>query len=419
MKILFVVKTKKMETLGPMYLSAIAKKFNHKTKICSLDESQSVAHSWMPDIIGFSCLTGDQKKMIKANSVIMNKWPKTNQKPITMFGGPHPTFFPQDFDNDDNIHCVVKGEAEDWFEGILGGKEHTEYANDLDSLPWPDRSSFQNMKIRDFIASRGCPGSCSYCYNEKWFKLFKNVPRVRTRAPEHVVSEIDSVSPAFAYFQDSCFGVDMKWMRTFSSLYRKTLGMLPYHCHLRPDQINEERVRLLADSGCESIRIALETANKKLRKMLGRGNISLDMVRKGVDLLHRYGIKVMVQNMVGLPHSELEHDLETLEFNIQMNPDYSWCSIYTPYPGTRLGDLCVKDGLFDGDYGKVPDSFFERSVLKLSNTDHSYYLQKVFQLCVEAQYVPKANELTSDNFPMLIHSIERLKGDRKLYPGIF
>jgi anaerobic magnesium-protoporphyrin IX monomethyl ester cyclase len=410
MRILFVVKSKVMETLGVMYLASVVKQAGHEAKIVDIGNALSVRFEWKPEIIGMSIMTGDMEKF---RGLAMQLRYGNTPHPTIIVGGPDPCFFPQGYEWADH---VVKGEGENWLSEFLGSDAR--YPN-LDSMPWPERSDFSNMKIRDFISSRGCPYSCSYCYNDSWAKMFPELPRVRTRSVKDVIKEINFVSPEFVYFQDSCFGVSMKWMQEFSRMYRAEIN-IPFHCHLRPNQVNEERVTLLSDAGCMSVRIALESASTKLRNVLGRGKMDLNQVRQACRLLSKWGIKLMIQNILGVPTSTIEDDLETLEFNIKCRPSYGWCSIFVPYPGTKLGDQCVKEGWFKGNYSEISDCFFDESVLEFSQEykEQVECLQKVFALCVEVGYLPEARELTYRNFPKLVHKILRQQGDTRLYGGV-
>ena len=411
MKILFVVKSKTIETLGPMYLSAVVKERRHEAKIADINEAPMVAASWKPDMIGYSIMTGDREKFMELNEAL-----KTQISFISIVGGPDVTFFTQGYDWADH---VVRGEGENWMADFLSDKRlKMDAFPDIDSIPYPDRTDFPNHRIRDFITSRGCPYNCSYCYNERWSQLFPGKP-VRTRSVDSVLWEITNVEPEFVYFQDSCFGVSMKWLTEFSGKYRKHVN-IPFHCHLRPAQVTEERVLLLGDANCASVRIALETASKPLLKLLNRENTDLEQVRDAVRLLRKWGIKLMIQNMIGLPTGTIEDDLKTLEFNIQCRPSYGWCSIFTPYPGTELGDWSSLKGWYMGDYSEITDCFFDGSVLEftIKYKEQLQCLQKIFALAVECQIMPKIEELTLENFPKLVHRMLRAVGDRRLYPGV-
>lgn len=411
MKVLLVVKSMVMENLGVMYISAVVHRAGHHCLIVSLDEMVQVAHTWKPDIIGMSIMTGDQNKFRHAATLLKRsrQW-----NPAIILGGPHPTFFPEDCCK--WAATILPGEAENEISELLGSDHRYP---DINSIPWPDRKDFGNMKIRDFITSRGCPHACTYCYNDQWNKLFPETGKLRVRSVKDVVGEIMTVNPEFVYFQDSCFAVSMRWMLDFADLYAKKVK-IPYHCHLRPDQVTEDRAQLLHKSGCYSTRIALETASDRLRKLINRAHTTNAETYTAAKNLRRYGVRLMIQNILCLPTSTIEEDLNTLEVNIIAQPEYAWCSIFTPYPGTVLGNLCIQNGWYKGDYEDITDSFFDHSVLDISPEyrEQSYYLQKCFALCVKVKELPKPEELTAERFPGLVHRLMRKDGDKILYGGV-
>jgi radical SAM superfamily enzyme YgiQ (UPF0313 family) len=399
-----------MENLGPMYLSSVIKRAGHECKIVGLENAFHSAHVYGADLVGMSIMTGDMEKFKKLGNSVK----KVFGVPIIV-GGPDPTFFPEGYDWAD---YVIRGEAEQQIIDMFfdkGGPYKT-----IDDLPWPDRTDFPDLKIRDFISSRGCPYSCTYCYNKGWASLFPEYKGVRTRSVDDLIKEIkwckDNLQMKYVYFQDSCFGVKMDWMREYAKYYKMHID-LPYQCNFRPEQITEERVALLSGSNCVAIRMALETASDRLRQMVGRKGYKLSDVSRASELLHNQGIMFMIQNILALPTSTIEEDLHTLEFNIQCEPTYAWASIYAPYPGTELGDLCKKEGYYKGDYSDISDSFFDTSYLEISpeHKEQVEVLQKIFALCVEHKYLPLMDELRYSELPKLIHRITRKTGDKKLY----
>ncbi len=406
MKFLLVVKSKAIECLGPMYISAVAKRAGHECHIVDLPSAYDFALKWRPNLVGYSVLTGDQAKFKDLNARIREQIPIAS-----LFGGSHATFFPDDFPED----AVALGESEQDIADLLKSSERY---SDLDSLPWPDRSDFPNMSIRDFIASRGCASSCSYCFNATWNRMFPDIAKVRTRSAKDVVAEVESVKPQFAYFQDSCFGTNMKWMREFSDLYAKQVNA-PYHCHLRPSQVNEERVLLLRDSNCVSVKCALETGSDRLRKLINRGHTNNEDAITASMWLRKWDIKLILQNILGLPSATIEDDLCTLEVNIRCRPAYAWCSIFQPYPSTPLADYCEKQGIYTGGYSEIGDNFFDKSVLNISDEhkEQIAVLQRIFAFAVEMQVMPKIKDLTWEAMPKFIHNVMRKVGDKRMFPG--
>lgn len=414
MKVLIVVKSKFMESLGPMYLkSVIQHDCQHECAITDLPNALECADAYKPDIIGMSVMTGDMEKFHALEYSLHKK----KKAPTIIVGGCDPTFFPEGYGWAD---MIIKGEAEQQMADLL--KTGQKY-DGIDSLPWPARDDFPGMKVRDFVSSRGCPYKCNYCYNAQWAELFPEQKGVRTRAADDVIMEIEDTvrnhKAEYIYFQDSCFGVNMNWMEEFAAMYYERIH-LPWQCNFRPEQITEKRVELLKFSNCTAVRMALESASNRLRGLIGRTSIKLRSVREAAMLLRSNGIQLMLQNIIGLPTATIEDDLFTLEQNILYRPTYAWVSIFQPYPGTALGDQCKAEGWYSGDYSDITDSFFDTSHLMI---DHFYreqleVLQKVFALCADKGYLPKPDELTYENLPSLIHKIMRKECDRKLYMGL-
>jgi len=411
MKCLFIVKDKTLETLGPMYLSSVIKAAGHECKIIDIRTSFIDIINDKPGFIGYSCMTGEQD-----NFIALNKKLKRAFSFISVIGGCHATFFPEDFEGKQFDH-IVQGEAEQWTADFFDAPVNI--TSDLNSLPFPDREDFPDRPIRDFISSRGCPHKCAYCFNARWNEMYPDLPKVRMRSVSNVIQEIKEVRPKFTYFQDSCFGVDMKWLRNFCAVYAKEIHA-PFHCHLRPSQVTQERVDFLRLANCVSVRIALETASDRLRKTIGRTNTSNAETVKAAQLLREGGIKLMIQNMLALPTSTIEDDLATLEINIQCQPAYAWSSIFSPFPGTALGDECKNNGLYKGDYSDITDCFFDKSILEFSEEykEQTYCLQKIFALAVEAQVMPELDELSTETLPKFIHRAMRRIGDNRMYGGV-
>ena len=405
--ILFITKPLIVEPLGIMYLSAAAKSQGH---IVHLTHNPDDAIKIRPDYIGYSVMTGDQNHFMN-----INRWLKRRLNFKSVFGGPHPSFFPEDMDDVD-VDYICRGEGEQFIIDLLntGNVEKSYPLSDVNKLAWADRTLF-NSEIRYFLSSRGCPFNCTYCYNKKWFNLHENNgnSRVRLRDPKDLVDEIVAISPEFVYFQDDNFGIDIDWLKEFNEIYPK----IPFHCHLRPNLVTEQRVFWIKECGAYSIRAAVETANNSLRNAVLQRNISRNQIETSVALFKKHGLKFMLQNMIGIPSGTIEDDLETLKMNVDLQPTYAWVSILQPYPGTVLGDYCIKNDYYTGDFSDISPSFRDKTVLNFSDEykEQIEVLQKIFGLYVEAKMMPEISDLKRDNLPNMVYNAMRRIGDRKLY----
>lgn len=388
-----------------MYLSAVAKKLGHKTVIVKMADAVSSAKNWKPDVIGYSVMTGDQTAFKEIHKEIQR-----HIRFVGIWGGAHPSFFPEDFTDVASEDLICRGEGEQWLSEFLC------HAGTIE-IPYPDRTfSRPGAAIRHFITTRGCPYNCSYCYNQKWAALNPELPRVRVRDVGDVIKEIRSTDAKFVYFQDDCFGINRNWLRSFADNYRG----VPYHCHVRPNMVDAEYGKLLSESNCKSVHIALESGNQKLREEILNRDIDPLVIEEAIGILRSHGIGIMLQNIIGIPTGGIHDDLTTLFHNICLQPDYAWVSIYQPYPGTVLGDRCKQEGWYTGDYSEITPSFFDTSWLNISPEykEQLEVLQKIFALCVEAEYVPYVHELTKSNLPRLVYDMQRKIGDERLFGDI-
>ena len=103
-------------------------------------------------------------------------------------------------------------------------------------------------------------------------------------------------------------------------------------------------------------------------------------------MLHRYGIKFRMQNMLGLPVDDpLADALETLRFNIECKPTLSWCSLLQAYPGTKIADYVVKKGLVKSMEEltfMVDATFFDEGSLPIKDKEKIERLHKYWSAVV-------------------------------------
>ena len=387
-----------------MYLSAVLKKGGHSTKLGiiggDMDLGQVVA-DYKPDVLAASVMTGSHIEFMKLASEL-----KKRHKFMTMMGGSHPTFHPEVLSEFEDADFVVQGEAEEavlelanalqngtdttqikniWTkkDGKIYKTEMRNLAQDIDTVPFPDRELvyehplWLKQPIRHFIACRGCAYRCTYCFNNAIAEVYKGKGMwVRWRAVDKVVAEVKEVlqkyGGKFVYFQDDIFIMDKKWLEEFAEKYSKEIG-LPFHCHVRPNLVDEASAKLLKKAGCYSVHAALETADDELRKLIER-DMSKDVILNACKYLNDNGIKIMLQNILGLPTSTLKNDYETLELNIACKPLYAWCSLFQPYPGLELTEYARQKGLLD-ENKEIGRKFFEASILKISEKQEREHLR--------------------------------------------
>jgi radical SAM superfamily enzyme YgiQ (UPF0313 family) len=431
MNILFVTTPYIIDPLGIAYLSAIAKKLGHHVSIEHIDSlTNIVPNNW--DIIAFSLTTGQHKIYEGVAKQIKSR----NNHPIIVWGGPHPTYFPE---ADPAVDYIVQGEADMSWSQLLkdidaGIKRErvimpVPLVQDIDLLPMPDRELIyrfpknRNNPLRNIITSRGCPFSCAHCYNSSYRALYPNQKIVRTHSINRVIFECEEVKnkwdAKFIFFIDDEFTMNDERLFEFADKYAKQIA-LPYHAQLRIELLTEKKAKILRDSGCVSLTFAIESGGERYRKEMLHRNMTNQQIIDGAKILHKYGIRFRTENMLGLPYESFPDALNTLNLNIKCRPELAWASLYQPYPGTLLGDICLKNGLLDGSINDIKPSFFEDSILLLPNKRKFVNLQRLFGLIVSFPLLKVLlpillNLPTNKVYAWLYRMWKTYKYDRKLY----
>jgi hypothetical protein len=95
---------------------------------------------------------------------------------------------------------------------------------------------------------------------------------------------------------------------------------------------------------------------------------------------------ITATNILALPTSTLEDDLDTMRLNAQARISYAHAWLFQPYPGTELGEFTQERGLVAGTLDDIGEVAWERSILVFDDPKHKAqveHLQRLFALGVE------------------------------------
>ncbi|MBC8204359.1 MAG: radical SAM protein [FCB group bacterium] len=267
--------------------------------------------------------------------------------------------------------------------------------NQLDNYPPADRSIYykykylRNYPTKPFITGRGCPYLCTFCFNRDFNQMYRGKMKILRRiSPQNVIAEITGCKAKYPlkkiFFNDDIFIMQKDWLEEFAPLYRKEIG-IPYACNVRANLVDEDRVKLLKESGCYLVMWGIESGDEKRRREILGKNISDEQIRKAAALFRQYGIKMKSFNIMGSPGETLEEAVKTIKLNAEVKIDYPWCSILQPYPRTKIAEIAEEQGVLKKDYSldDMHKSFFANSVLNQGEMIRIERLQKLFYLGVK------------------------------------
>lgn len=356
-----------------MLLSAVVKRGGHTVDIIITSSTADLKQKIIttnPDIVGFSCVTGNEKSLLPLSIAAKQASPHV----YTLWGGPHPTYF-QKLIHEDGVDIICVGEGEyptlELLDSLESGQLNTEILNltfkqgeftinnelrqlnDLDEIPFADQYLYEhypllhNSETRQIFTGRGCPHSCNFCFTTKQRELYKGKGRYcRKRSVENVIAEIVEISKSFPVsmynFIDDTFASDNNWALRFLNAVEKL--KITFFVVLRFDEITPALAERLSTAGCKIVIGSIETADEQLRNEVINKKMSTSAIETAVKTIKSYNMKVSASNMFAFPGDTTNNAFNTVKLNIDFGIDIPMFFIFTPHPGTRLTDLAIKSG---------------------------------------------------------------------------
>lgn len=389
--------------LGMLSLAAVLEKEGHSVQFFDIDpdfyDVTDKIDEFNPDLIGIGFLTNTCQKSLKLIKALKSRLPDKKY----FGGGVHATTNPKEILENFGMDFVFSGEGENTLrevckrleesrdlKGIKGISyfENNEFISNgkgepvenLDELPFPARHlvDFERLyltypgvirgkwcKSTTMMTSRGCPYSCIYCGSH-----ITNSRRVRRRSVGSVISEIKLLVRNYGiegiYFVDDIFALNHEWTLEFCRKIKEEKIKIIWACQGRVDTISEKVLWEMKKAGCVQMDFGVESGSDRILKILKKGANSAQ-TRRTFALTRKVGIRSLATFIVNNPY-ETKEDLElTFKLAKDIKPDFTTVFFSTPFPGTELYDLAMKEGWFDTDKGYSEEWNIRNSEMPIMN----------------------------------------------------
>jgi len=352
--------------LGLLTIAACLEREGYSVRIIDVnaeridsDELRERLQEYQPRYVGLTVLSS----MVVSSHCIAKLVKEVVPDCTIALGGVHPELYPELMLRNSAVDLVIRGDGERPMIDLVSGKAWSEVPGasyrtqdlkvvhnpigplltDLDCLPmpayhmvdfknyFPSASSYRNLPAMNIIATRGCPGKCTFCNSAN--------TGLRGRSAQNVFEQIKHLHDSYGIrqiqFFDDTFTANKKMVLELCELMAQAKLNITFSCYARGDCFNEKMAAALKSAGCHQVMIGIETGSDKLAKLMGKP-IKKENYKTVVDMAHRHGIEVRAGFIIGHQEETLETMHETLNFAMELDVDYFQLSLLTPYPGTQL-----------------------------------------------------------------------------------
>ncbi|ODS31589.1 MAG: hypothetical protein SCARUB_03280 [Candidatus Scalindua rubra] len=295
-----------------------------------------------------------------------------NKNAKITFVGPHPSVMAEEtLKASSAIDIVARREFDLSIMEITQGKElseiggisyrkngyifHTrdrEFIEDLDSLPFVVNIYKRDLNINNYqipyllkpyvsiYTGRGCPGKCTFCL---WPQTFSG-NHYRVRSADNVISEVKLALELFPevkeiFFDDDTFTANKKRARELSRSLKKLNITWSTTSRANTDY---ETLKTMKDAGLRLLVVGYESGNQEILNNIKKG-ITLDEAREFTKRCKDLGIMIHGAFVLGLPEETPATINDSIKFACDLDVDTIQVSLASPYPGTKLYDLCIEN----------------------------------------------------------------------------
>jgi anaerobic magnesium-protoporphyrin IX monomethyl ester cyclase len=238
------------------------------------------------------------------------------------------------------------------------------------AMPYPawdlvalDRYALPLVNKRYVIVetSRGCPYTCDFCVAP-----IHQGHKFRERSAKALVDEIErthrELGVDFFYLWGDTVTLNVKTFSAFcDELIARNLP-IQWFGNARADNLTDPAfVHRLRRSGCWMLALGIESESDDVRKDMVK-RLERQKIQAAFTNMREAGIRSFAFFIFGYPGETPASMDQTIDYAIELDPDFANFYPAVPYPGTALYEKCVRESLLPpelgNDWAKMEYSYY-------------------------------------------------------------
>lgn len=377
---------KKITTIGPplgtCYVAASARETGADIEIIdcmarNLDALQlkKILSIKKFDILGISTVSSGYADALQTAKIAK----EINPNSLIILGGVHAIAMnklgkAKSLLQSNSFDIVVLGEGEEIIKEIIDAKKKQQNFSKIKGIIWKNKNNIQENKLREpikdlnklafpavdllrgghytrspsskkrepvfsIITTRGCPYDCIFCD-----KIFGRL--VRRRSIQNVLTELKFVKEQMGAkeirFWDETFTLNKQYVIDLCKVMIQEKLNLPWSCNGHVNTIDDETLDWMKKAGCWEIDFGIEAGTDEVLKKIKK-NITTSQILRDVKMVKKHGIEVRTFFILGLPGDTKESILETINFAIKIDSDYSTFYLPQVHLGSELFKITLDE----------------------------------------------------------------------------
>lgn len=268
-------------------------------------------------------------------------------------------------------------------------------------------SLYHTVNLR---TARSCAFKCSFCT----FVALQGAHE--TNKPETLELELHELQrnagARSLIFTDDTFNVPMPRFKHLCRVLAKF--DFEWYSFCRPQHLDEETVKLMADSGCKAVFIGLESADDTMLKRMAK-SATCRTASRGITLLKKYGITCHVNFIIGFPGDVPENTHKIVPFMEDLGVDFFCASPWYSSPTAPISKQAEEYGL-EGKFWRWKHNTMdiaracELEIELLDRPKHAVFSSEIAQTTFWGEVMLLSNGFSVDEVRTIAGTYNRFAG---------